>query len=202
MTDEEIYEMNKQMKSQGYTEKEIADAMGMSVYKLKGITRDMSRIIRVNKIIRALELKEQGYSSSAIGREMEMNESSVRRLLEESNKLEYHREIETKKMQDMLNEGYDYSYIACKLGCDETHVKWVLCDEETITPAILEIVEELLNFNLVKGECRCSDILFELNMYYHDSYNITEEIIDYIVLSNGYTLKNDYIIHYKVYVKP
>lgn len=201
MTDEEIYDVNKQMRFQGYTEKEIADTMGMSVNNLRRITRDVSYRIRVDKMIRALELKEQGYGPRAIGREMGINESSVCRLLEESNKLEYHRVIETERMHRMLDEGYDYLSIACKLGCDENHVKWILCDEEIIAPTILRIANELSRFNVEKGECKCYDIKLELDMYYCDSYNITEELIDYIVLTNGYTEKKDYIIHHKIYVK-
>lgn len=201
MTNEEIYNINKQMKSQGYTEKEIADIIGMSTYSLRHIIREVSYRIRVNKMIQAIELKEKGYGSSYIGGVMEINESSVRRLLEESNKLEYHREIETERIYRMLEEGYDYSSIACKLGCDENHVKWIVCDEETITPAILEIAEELSNYNLESRPCTLTQITDELYDYYCDSYNVTKELINYILVKNGYERNiNNSVKHY-VYSK-
>lgn len=192
MLDEEndyyqIYDINKQLKSQGYSEEEIAGILGILPSILRQIIRDINNEIRIDKMIRALELKEQGYGSRAIGREMEINESSVRSLLEESKKLKYRHTIETKRMRSMFDAGYDYLYIANRLGCDENHVKWVLCDKETITPVILQMAEELLHLNLATRKCTSIQIWLELRDYHYDSYNITEELIDYIVLSNGYT---------------
>lgn len=189
MIDEETYELyatNKQLKSQGYTEREIAETLGIPISILRRIIKEVSHEIRVDKMIQALELKEQGYGSRAIGREMGINESSVRSLLEECRKLKYWHDIETKRMNDMFDAGYDYSDIANRLRCDENHVKWVLCDEETITPVVLQMVDELLRLNLPTRECTSLQLWFELRDYYYDAYNITEELIDYIVLSNGY----------------
>lgn len=75
-------------KNQGLTEKEIASAMGIVNHRGEG---DVSKLrarysraregMRKDMVAQVVKLKEKGYSNTAIGRELGINESSVRSYL-------------------------------------------------------------------------------------------------------------------------
>lgn len=88
MTDCEIYEMNKSMRSEGLTERERADKLGVTVYRLRQIVNIVSNAYRNEKILYAKKLKDYGYSVAYIADKMDLNESSVRSLLKQSYKIE------------------------------------------------------------------------------------------------------------------
>lgn len=70
------------LKKQGFTEKQIAESMGMNTKQLRArlsIAKDEKRMADSAMAIR---LKEKGYSNVAIGKRMGINESSVRNLLD------------------------------------------------------------------------------------------------------------------------
>lgn len=71
----------QELKSQGLTEKEIAEAFGMSTTKLREENSLAKAEKRAGDAALALKLKDQGMSNMAIGRQMNINESSVRALL-------------------------------------------------------------------------------------------------------------------------
>lgn len=84
MTNEDIYEINKQMKSQGYTEKEIAEKLDLPISILRNKIGRVSRAIRVDKMSKAVQLKMEGHSNVEIGWMLGINESNVRYLLKKS----------------------------------------------------------------------------------------------------------------------
>lgn len=93
MTNKEIYDVNKQMKSQGYTEKEIAEEVGITVSLLRNKIGRVSRAMRVDKMSKAVQLKMEGYSNVKIGWMLGINESNVRYLLKKSKDPIYTEEI-------------------------------------------------------------------------------------------------------------
>lgn len=84
MTNEEIYSVNKQMRSQGYTEKEIAEELGITISLLRNKIGRASRAMRVDKMSKVVQLKMEGYSNVKIGWMLGINESNVRYLLKKS----------------------------------------------------------------------------------------------------------------------
>lgn len=94
------------LKKTGWTEtpENIAKDFGLSVKEYrneKSICNDARRMLKVEQ---AESLKEKGMSTSAIGREMGINESSVRELLEPKRKA---RALETKSTVDFLKQQCD-----------------------------------------------------------------------------------------------
>lgn len=77
----DFYSIVDELKSKGLSEKEIAAGFGMNTTEL----RQATSIARVEKrrgdMAEALRLKDKGYSNTAIGERMGVNESSVRNLL-------------------------------------------------------------------------------------------------------------------------
>lgn len=70
------------LKKKNLTEKQIADAMGITTTQLRARTSISKAAIRDNKVREAMKLKDKGYSNTAIGEKMGINESSVRSLLD------------------------------------------------------------------------------------------------------------------------
>lgn len=71
----------KRMRNQGMTDVEIARGMGMTTTVFRSRISLANSEIRKANVARAIELKEAGYSNVQIGKEMGINESSVRSLL-------------------------------------------------------------------------------------------------------------------------
>lgn len=69
------------LKQQGFTEKQIADAVGGTIAGLRAAKSIARNEIRQGDIALATRLKDKGYSNIEIGRRMGRNESSVRSLL-------------------------------------------------------------------------------------------------------------------------
>lgn len=67
-----------QLHKEGLSEKEIADYFQMSLKELRSAKSNASAAIRAYNRSRCLELKDKGYSQSAIAREMGVGESTVR----------------------------------------------------------------------------------------------------------------------------
>lgn len=70
------------LKKKNLTEKQIADAMGITTTQLRARTSISKAAIRDNKVREVMKLKDKGYSNTAIGEKMGINESSVRSLLD------------------------------------------------------------------------------------------------------------------------
>jgi hypothetical protein len=69
------------LKSQGFTDTQIAKYYDMSTSELRAAKSIAKTAARQADATRALKLKDKGWSNVAIGREMGINESSVRNLL-------------------------------------------------------------------------------------------------------------------------
>lgn len=74
------------LKSQGLSEKEIADGVGISIADLRAARSIASNQQKQAKITQAVRYKDKGMSNVAIGTRMGINESSVRALLSASQK--------------------------------------------------------------------------------------------------------------------
>ncbi len=70
------------MKKQGLSEVEIAKSLGMTTTELRNKRTLEREKDRAEKQARVLKLKDKGWSNVAIGKEMGLNESSVRALLD------------------------------------------------------------------------------------------------------------------------
>ena len=73
----------KDLKKEGFTDVEIAKGMGMSTTELRAKLSIAKDRIKMEEMREARRLKEKGMSTSAIGRRMGKNESSIRLLLDE-----------------------------------------------------------------------------------------------------------------------
>ena len=78
-----LYGMAKQLKSQGMSDKEIADSFGMSTREYKSAYSNAKNEVRAANRAEALRLKDKGYSNTAIGKRMGVNESTVRSWMDE-----------------------------------------------------------------------------------------------------------------------
>lgn len=106
----------RELKAQNVSEKDIADGLGMSVQELRNRYSIASKAERQEKIDRAMALKDKGYSTTAIAKEMGLNESSVRGLLD--SKLA-ERTQEINRISDVLREGVkDKTYIDIGAGTE------------------------------------------------------------------------------------
>lgn len=74
------------LQKKGMSEAEIAKGMGLTTTELRQNKSTAKNDLKKEQIFRAQKLKEKGMSTSAIGREMQLNESSVRALLDPSAK--------------------------------------------------------------------------------------------------------------------
>jgi DNA-directed RNA polymerase specialized sigma24 family protein len=75
--------MAKQLKSQGMSDKEIAESFGMSTREYKSAYSNAKNEVRAANRAEALRLKDKGYSNTAIGKRMGVNESTVRSWMDE-----------------------------------------------------------------------------------------------------------------------
>ena len=94
----------KDLKEQGLTEKEIADGMGMPINEMKlrmSVEKMEQRNISYQKV---LDLTNKGLNNSQIGRELGINESSVRSLKNEA--INYKNNVAL-KTADMLKKEVD-----------------------------------------------------------------------------------------------
>lgn len=78
-----LYGMAKQLKSQGMSDKEIAESFGMSTREYKSAYSNAKNEVRAANRAEALRLKDKGYSNTAIGKRMGVNESTVRGWMDE-----------------------------------------------------------------------------------------------------------------------
>ena len=99
------------LKKTGMSEKEIAEAIGLSTTELRVQTRLANHERRQLEVDRAKSLREDGLGYTEIGRIMGKNESSIRALLDENTEINKNRgmvtadilrkELESKKMIDV-----------------------------------------------------------------------------------------------------
>lgn len=75
---EEFYSRYKSMHAQGMTDKEIADNMGITTSLLRELRSEASNAERAANIGRAKTLLDKGWSTSAVARELGVNESVIR----------------------------------------------------------------------------------------------------------------------------
>lgn len=73
----------KDLEKKGWTEKQIAEAFELNTKQLRAQKHIAGNQVRKENYDRAMKLKEKGYSTTAIAREMDMPESTVRSLLDE-----------------------------------------------------------------------------------------------------------------------
>lgn len=78
-----LYGMAKQLKKQGMSDKEIAESFGMSTREYKSAYSNAKNEVRAANRAEALRLKDKGYSNTAIGKRMGVNESTVRSWMDE-----------------------------------------------------------------------------------------------------------------------
>lgn len=78
-----LYGMAKQLKSEGMSDKEIAESFGMSTREYKSAYSNAKNEVRAANRAEALRLKDKGYSNTAIGKRMGVNESTVRSWMDE-----------------------------------------------------------------------------------------------------------------------
>lgn len=78
-----LYGMAKQLKSQGMSDKEIAESFGMSTREYRSAYSNAKNEVRAANRAEALRLKDKGYSNTAIGKRMGVNESTVRSWMDE-----------------------------------------------------------------------------------------------------------------------
>ena len=74
----------RELEKKGLSKKDIAEGMGMTTTQLRDATTIANNARRRENQLKAEKLREKGWSPSAIGREMGINESSVRQLLNPS----------------------------------------------------------------------------------------------------------------------
>lgn len=70
------------LEKDGFNEKQIAEYFGLQTRQLRAYKSNAHNEVRAAKAAMALRLKDKGYSNSEIGRRMDINESSVRSLLD------------------------------------------------------------------------------------------------------------------------
>ena len=92
------------LRKQGLSQPQIAKAMGITTTQLRAHITNANAELKADKVHRALTLKEKGLSTSAIGREMGLNESSVRELLKPD---ALARKDKISKTADILREDAD-----------------------------------------------------------------------------------------------
>lgn len=116
-----------ELKKSGLSEKEIADAIGLSTTELRVQKQLATHERRQLEVDRARSLKEDGLSTSEIGRIMGKNESSIRSLLDDksesnANKAKATADILKKELEskDMIDVG---SGVERELGISETKLK-------------------------------------------------------------------------------
>lgn len=69
-------------KNQGLSEADIALKHNLSTVQVRAMVATARERERESQFLTALQMKHDGYSNSAIARQMGINESSVRKLLE------------------------------------------------------------------------------------------------------------------------
>lgn len=77
-------EMVKDLENQGLSRTEVARGMGMTTTQLRDATTIANNAVRRENQLKAEKLRAKGWSATAIGKEMGLNESSVRQLLNPS----------------------------------------------------------------------------------------------------------------------
>ena len=94
----------QELKDKGLTEKEIADAFGMSTTQLRADRSLAKDQVRAADAALAQKLKDKGMSPTAIGRQMGKNESTIRSLLNEQRK---ERAKITETVADVIRKNVD-----------------------------------------------------------------------------------------------
>lgn len=74
----------RELEGQGMSKTEIAQGFGMTTTQLRDATTIANNAVRRENQLKAEKLREKGWSATAIGKEMGLNESSVRQLLNPS----------------------------------------------------------------------------------------------------------------------
>lgn len=78
-----FYGMARQLHKEGLSDKEIAESFGMSTRDYKSAYSNAKNEVRAANRAQALRLKDKGYSNTAIGERMGVNESTVRSWLDD-----------------------------------------------------------------------------------------------------------------------
>lgn len=79
-----FFDMVRSLEAQGLSRADVAKGMGMTTTQLRDATTIARNAQRRENQLKAEKLRAKGWSASAIGREMGLNESSVRQLLNPS----------------------------------------------------------------------------------------------------------------------
>lgn len=99
-----FFDMVSNLKAQGLSRTQIAAGMDMTTTQLRDATTIARNAQRLEKQLKAEKFRAKGWSASAIGREMNINESSVRQLL---NKSVQERTMILENTTDMLRDEVD-----------------------------------------------------------------------------------------------
>lgn len=79
-----FFDVVRDLEAQGFSRREVAEGLGMTTTQLRDATTVAKNAQRRENQLQAEKLRAKGWSTSAIGREMNLNESSVRQLLNKS----------------------------------------------------------------------------------------------------------------------
>lgn len=79
-----FFDVVRELEAQGLTRKQVAEGLGMTTTQLRDATTIAKNAQRRENQLRAEKLRAKGWSATAIGKEMGLNESSVRQLLNPS----------------------------------------------------------------------------------------------------------------------
>ena len=123
----DIYTMYNDLLKRGFSQKQIATAWNMSTTELRTAVSLGSKEVRQENVNQAKKLLEQGYSKSAIGRQMGVSESTVRSWLDESIEQRQGRVDEKAKLLKDFVDEHGYVDIGAGvelyLGCSDTMLK-------------------------------------------------------------------------------
>ena len=137
----QVYELRKA----GMSDTDIARGMGMTTTVFRSRISVANNEIRKEDVVRALALKDKGYSYTAIGKAMGMNESSVRSLL---NSQLQERANATRNAADVIKDKIDDGYfvdvgagVEYQLGVSQTKLKTAinLLEEEGYSVHYLKV---------------------------------------------------------------
>lgn len=123
----DIYTMYNELRKSGLSEKQIADMWKMSTTKLRQAYSLGSAETRHDNVVEAHRLLELGYSKSAIGRRMGVNESTVRSWLDENIDIRKSKVNERAEVLKKFVDEHGYVDIGAGtemyLGCTATSMK-------------------------------------------------------------------------------
>ncbi len=152
-SDKPFHIIVRELKAKGLTESEIAAGLGIlgrngepSPTALRAKARISRTETRKNDVALAIKLKESGMGDSAIGRQMGINESSVRSLLNPSTQVKADAVMNTANSLERLLKEKPYPYLEVGLGVEAN----MGVNRTTFTTALAVLEERGYKLNSIK----------------------------------------------------